>query len=311
MQPPAVACCKQISLRSELDHYQNYLQNVTTNWYINGTLQGPNITESQLNTTLNTEGLCNLTTTFSGSSAENLTVSGRIEHLVQALKPLESLNLTGIPNISWKRNRNLEIDVHFVNGVKPFWYCYRVFTDEKSKLVCNDPDATTDDSFKVTKRFSKNGTYFLKIKAGNVVTKLEKSFPITVIDCEFRRALFATRSILTHFSPLHTVEKKSQMLFVILPIVAFISILAIVFAGILLHIKNKTKFITEVADFNFEQKTQVDSLTEEKFFQRLKTTFRNSMSSCGSSINSRFRRNEETLVKRMENVNESDEDEIG
>lgn len=102
------------------------------------------------------------------------------------------------------------------------------------------------------------------------------------------------------------------MLFVILPIVAFISILAIIFAGILLHINNKTKFITEVADFNFEQKSQVDSLSEEKFYQRLKNTFRNSLRSFGCSFNGLFRRNEETLVKRMENVNESDgEDEIG
>ena len=99
------------------------------------------------------------------------------------------------------------------------------------------------------------------------------------------------------------------MWFFILPIVALVSILAIIFAGVLLHINNKTKFITEVADFNFEQKSQVDSLTEEKFFQRLKNTFRGSMSSFGSAISRLFGRNEETLVKRMENVTESDAEE--
>lgn len=102
------------------------------------------------------------------------------------------------------------------------------------------------------------------------------------------------------------------MLFVIIPIVAFISILTIVFAGILVYVKNKNKFMTEVADFNFEQKSQVDSLTEERFVQRLKNTFLSSMSSFWRSFNELFRRNEETLVKRMENVNEiEDEDEIG
>lgn len=183
-----VAYNKQISLQSELDDYHSYLQNVTTNWYINGTLV-PNITEGQLNYTLKPElcpqDLCNLTTIASGTTKENLTVSGRIEQIVHAFEPLDSLNMTGIPNISWKRNRNLEIDVHFVKGSKPFWYCYRVQTDEKSKMDCNDPDETTEDYFKVTKRFSKNGTYYLKIKAGNIVTQLEKTFPITVIDCEW------------------------------------------------------------------------------------------------------------------------------
>ena len=181
-----MACCSKnlpITFRSELDDFHNYLENVTFNWYINGTQQ--NITDGQLNYTLPSEGWYNVTTTSSATSKENLTVISRIEKTVQAFKPLDSLNLTGIPNISWKRNRNLEIDIHFVSGVKPYWYCYRIFTDEKSKLICNDPDETTEDHFKVTKRFSKNGTYYLKIKAGNIVTKLEKSFPISVIDCKF------------------------------------------------------------------------------------------------------------------------------
>lgn len=179
-----MACCRLVSFRSESDDFHHYLQNATYNWYINGTLV-PNITDSQMNTTLQTEDWYNVTATSTGVSKENLTVNVRTEKIVQAIKPLDNLNLTGIPNISWKRNRNLEIDVNFVNGTKPFWYCYKLFTEEKSKLICNDPDETTEDHFRVTKRFSKNGTYYLKIKAGNIVTKLEKSFPITVIDCEF------------------------------------------------------------------------------------------------------------------------------
>lgn len=112
-------------------------------------------------------------------------MTGRSERIVVAYKPLASLNLTGIPNISWKRNKNLEIYVNFMNGSKPFWYCYQIFSDDKTKLACNDPVETMQDYFKVTKRFSRNGTYYLKIKAGNMVTKLEKSFPISVIDCKW------------------------------------------------------------------------------------------------------------------------------
>lgn len=79
--------------------------------------------------------------------------------------------------------------VNFVNGTKPFWYCYSIVSDEKYNLICNDPQITTQDYFRVSRRFSRNGTYYLKIKAGNIVTKLDKSFPVSVIDCKFFKKL--------------------------------------------------------------------------------------------------------------------------
>lgn len=84
------------------------------------------------------------------------------------------------------------------------------------------------------------------------------------------------------------------MMIIIMPVVSIIFILAILLAGILYHIKNKNKFITEVADFNFE-KSQVDCLSEETFFQRLTSTFKSSIS---CALN-----RDETQTKSLLNVN--------
>ena len=229
-----------------------------------------------------------------------MTTTGRNELNVIAYKSLDSLNLTGIPNISWKRNKNLEIYVNFVNGTKPFWYCYQIFSSDKMNLICNDPDETTDNYFKVSKRFSRNGTYFLKIKAGNKVTKLEKSFPITVIDCKYCNLKFSF--LITNLISLlfKIVEKQSQILFITIPIVAFIFILSIIFSGILYIINNKSKFRTEIADFDFVEPSACAS-EEVTFVKRLKHTFIN-------SIKDTFQKkgDEETeAFKPLENVNNS------
>lgn len=179
-----MACFNPINFKSEIDDFHNNFQKVTFNWFINGTIL-PNVTTNQLNHTLKEEKIFNITTTFNATSQDNLQVTGRTELILKAFRPLDNLNLTGIPNISFKRNKNLVIYVNFVNGTKPYWFCYQIFSDDKIKLICNDPLETMQDYFKVTKRFSRNGTYYLKIKAGNEVTKLEKSFPISVIECKF------------------------------------------------------------------------------------------------------------------------------
>lgn len=90
------------------------------------------------------------------------------------------------------------------------------------------------------------------------------------------------------------------MIIIIMPIVAFILLLSILIFGILYHIKNKDKFITEIADFNFESdKNQIDSLSEQTFFQRLSNTFK-------SSIRSTFKK-DETRFKILDSVNEETE----
>jgi len=272
-----VSCYNPITFKSEIDDFHNYFANVTYDWYINGTII-PNVTDNQMNYTINSEDKFNITTVFNATSMNNLTVTGRNELMVTAFKPLVSLNLTGIPNISWKRNKELKIYVNFVNGTKPFWQCHDIYSDDKTKLSCNEPEETKLDYFKVFKRFSHNGTYYLKIKAGNMVTKLEKSFPISVIDF----------------------EKKSAKIFIIMPTVAVILIFVILLSGVLYVLSRRSKFRTEVADFNFEIKSQVDALSEETFFQRLKSTFRN-------SIRNLFKCNQEIRFRQLNNMNSIEE----
>lgn len=178
-----VSCFNQIRFVSEVHDFHNYFKKVAYNWFINGSLI-TNATDRYLNYTLDKEDMYNFTSIFNATSIDNQTTTGSSELHVTAIKPLVGLNLTGIPNISWKRNKDLEIYVNFINGTKPFWYCYSIVQKEDTKLNCQDPDETTQDYFKVNKRFSRNGTYYLKIKAGNSVIKIDKSFPISVIDCE-------------------------------------------------------------------------------------------------------------------------------
>lgn len=137
-----------------------------------------------MNYTFDSENYFNITTIFNATSKTNLTVFGRNELTVQSFRPVESLNITGIPNISFKRNKDLVIYVNFMNGTKPFWYCFKIFSDPSSKLYCSHKDETMLDYFKVSQRFSRNGTYYLKMKAGNAVTNINKTYPITVIDCK-------------------------------------------------------------------------------------------------------------------------------
>lgn len=91
------------------------------------------------------------------------------------------------------------------------------------------------------------------------------------------------------------------MIIIIMPIVAFILILAILLAGILYHVNKRNKFITEVADFNFETRSQASYLSEETFFQRLKNTFINSIKDITHNRG-------ETQFKHLENLNSGIDD---
>lgn len=74
-----------------------------------------------------------------------------------------------------------------------------------------------------------------------------------------------------------------------MPSLAFIFILAIILTGVLYHLKKRNKFRTEIADFDFETRSQMD-LIEKSFFQRIKL-----------ALYFTFLRKKETPFEQMEN----------
>lgn len=73
--------------------------------------------------------------------------------------------------------------------------------------------------------------------------------------------------------------------------------------AITFYTKSRAKFKAEVADFDFEQLSQVDNLNEEVFFERLKNAFKNSIKGLLNGCD-----DEQTLINRLESVNNIDDD---
>lgn len=93
-------------------------------------------------------------------------------------------NITAIGTTWLPRNQDLKVNLNFIKGSPPFWYCYSIVSVNSSQNSSDYPNCDTinQTSFQVTRYFGSPGSYNLLLKSGNDVSKFEKKWEIHIFD---------------------------------------------------------------------------------------------------------------------------------
>lgn len=130
-----------------------------------------------------TVGNYTVTTIVTGKVARNnVTHEGSIVHNVTVLDPITDVEKHGHTSIV--RDHNLKLSFNIQGGSPLYWFCYAILPNNQSILPCDNPIVTPNRTIQLEKYFREPGSFYLKLCAGNDVSKIEREIQINVDECK-------------------------------------------------------------------------------------------------------------------------------